>query len=67
MLQLLSGESYQNQFRVVPFDFGLYVKMDLAACRALHLSLNNLEKNSRNNVNLQSTIDQCRTAQVNRG
>ncbi|OXA56996.1 DNA mismatch repair protein Msh2 [Folsomia candida] len=65
-LELLSGESYQNQFRVVPFDFGLYVKMDLAACRALHLSLNNLEKNSRNNVNLQSTIDQCRTAQGHR-
>lgn len=60
----MSGDTFLGQFRIQPFDFGLYVKMDSSACRALHLSQNTLESTSKNSMTLLSVIDKCRTAQV---
>lgn len=40
--------------------------MDSAACRALHLDQNVLEKSSRNETTLLSVLDKCRTAQGKR-
>lgn len=64
IVKLLAGDTYLHQFSLLPFDYGLYAKMDAAACRALHLNLNSLEQHSRNEVTLISVIDKCRTAQV---
>ncbi|CAL8100976.1 unnamed protein product [Orchesella dallaii] len=65
-LDLLSGDVYLHQFAIVPYNFDLYAKMDSAACRALHLTLNNLEMSSGNETTLLSVLDKCRTSQGKR-
>ncbi|ODN00753.1 DNA mismatch repair protein Msh2 [Orchesella cincta] len=65
-LELLSGDAYLHQFAITPHNFELYAKMDSAACRALHLTLNNLEQSSGNETTLMSVLDKCRTSQGKR-
>lgn len=65
-LDLLSNDSYTGQFVINSFDFGLYVKMDSAACQAIHLTQNELEMQNPRSVTITSVIDKCRTAQGHR-
>jgi len=65
-LDLVSNDSYVGQFSLRPFDFGLYVKMDSAACQALHLTQNQLEMQNPRSLTISSVLDKCRTAQGHR-